>query len=176
MGGNTEGFEHIRTTRLGSNGAIAVFGDDDAGGGAEDGGGGGNVEGAQAIAAGADDIEDFPGASGGIQREGDGFIVQGADESRDFIGGFAFLGQGAQEIGFEGDGNGFGGEAIDGLPDLVAGQGVTVAELLDERFEHGHMLRLGGAVSINLFTETLLIRRAEVVEPSGKRDRGGKNS
>lgn len=51
-----DGLEEVGGSGGGGRGAVAVFGDQEAGGG-EDGGGGRDVEGAVAVAAGADDVD-----------------------------------------------------------------------------------------------------------------------
>ena len=97
-----------------------MLGDRDAGGGANHRGGRGNVEGAEPVAAGADDVEDFAGRPpSGIERRGNGFVAQRAGERGDFTGRLAFLRQRGQEIGLDRRGNFFIGQLIHGLADLL---------------------------------------------------------
>ncbi len=124
-----------------------MLGDGDSGGGAEDGGGGGNVDGAEAVAAGADDIEDFAGACFGVERRGNGFVAERAGERGDFGWRFAFLREGGQEAGLEIRRNGFIGEPVNGLPDLFIVERTGGGELLDEFFEHAMILGLNASGS-----------------------------
>ena len=56
---DAEFFDHVRAADRRGHGAVAVLGHGHAGGGAQNGDGGGNVERAQAVAAGADHVENF---------------------------------------------------------------------------------------------------------------------
>ncbi len=56
---NAERLKHVRAAGLRSNRPVTMLGDGHAGGGTDDGGGRGNVDGAEAVASGADDIENF---------------------------------------------------------------------------------------------------------------------
>jgi len=68
-----------------------VLGNGYAGRGANQRGGGGDVERAQAVAAGADHIENFAAVPpGGIKRRGNGLVAQRPGERGDFVRGLAF--------------------------------------------------------------------------------------
>ena len=114
-----------------------------AGGGAKKRGGRGNVERAQAVAAGADNVEDFAGAGFGIERRWNGFVAQRAGESGDFAGGFAFFRQRGQKIGLDHGRNFFVGELFHGLADLLVVERSRGGELLGELFEHARILSVG---------------------------------
>ena len=96
-----------------------MLGHGHAGGGAKDGDGGGNVERAQAVAAGADDVEDCAGFTPVIfNRRLDGFVAQGAGEGGDFLRRFALFRERSKEIGLKIGRNFFAGEMFHGLPYL----------------------------------------------------------
>ena len=89
---DAERFNHVRAADRRGHGAVAVLGHGHAGGGAKDGDGGGNVERAQAVAAGADDVEDFARVAPVLfNRRRDGFFAQRAGEGGDFLRRFALF-------------------------------------------------------------------------------------
>ena len=84
--------QHVGTASLRGDGAVAVFGHGHTGGGAKDGRRGGDVERAEAVAAGANDVEDFAGfAPVFFNRRLDGFVAERAGEGGDFLRRFAFF-------------------------------------------------------------------------------------
>ena len=86
-----QGLNHVRAADGRGHGAVAVLGHGHAGGGAQDGAGGGNVERAQPVAAGANDVEDFPRAGFGVERRRNGFLAQRGGKRGDFLRRLAFL-------------------------------------------------------------------------------------
>ena len=124
-----------------------MLGDGDAGSGADDGGGRGDVERAQPVAAGADNVENFAGTGFGIQRRRDGFVAQGAGKRRDFSGRFAFLSERGQKIrlGFRRDF--FVGEPFNRQAALCGVERLPGGKLLDESGHEG--ILSGGACGSN---------------------------
>src|SRR5205823_6603350 len=81
----------VRAAGLRSNRPVTMLGHGHAGGGAKDGGGRGDVDRAEPVAAGADDIEDFARTGFGVNRRRDGFAQQFAGKRGDFSGRLDFL-------------------------------------------------------------------------------------
>ena len=125
-----------------------MLGDGHAGGGAYNGGGGGNVERAQAVAAGADDVEDFPGARVSASSGGGMDLSRKARANAAISPGVSpFLRERGQKIGFDRRGNFFVGELFNRLADLLVRERMRGGKLLDEFFEHGTILRFLAAGS-----------------------------
>ena len=120
-----------------------MLGHDHAGGGAQEGDGGGNVERAQAIAAGADHIEDFAAARGGVQRWREGFLAQGGGERGDFRRRLAFVRQRHEEIRLHLGRHPFIRQTFDGSARLLRRQGLRGGKLFGEGIQHGAILRRG---------------------------------
>jgi len=144
---NSQGFHDIRAADGRGAGAVAVLGDQHPRRRRQERDGRGDVKGAQAIAAGADNVEDFMSAGFGIERWGNGFVAQGAGEGGDFAGGFAFFRQRGQEIGLDRGWNFFIGELFHRPADLLVVERSRRAELLSEFFEHRGMLSFVAAGS-----------------------------
>ena len=143
---DAERLNHVGAANRRGDGAIAVLGHGHARGGAQDGDGGGDVERAQAVAAGADDVEDFAGFAPGVfNRRRDGFVAQGAGEVGDFLRRFALFCEGGQEVSLGSGGNFFAGKPFNRLPYLrfcKCLRGVELSSQLFERFRHGRIVRL----------------------------------
>ena len=125
-----------------------MLGDRDAGGSAKNGDGGGNVERAQAVATGADDVEDFAGAGFGGERWRNGFFAQRGGERGDFHRRLAFQRERDQKFRFGRRRNFFIGQIFDGADHLRHRQRLAGGELASECFQHGAILR-GGAKGTN---------------------------
>ena len=115
---------------------------DDARCGADDGAGGGNVECAEAITAGADDVENLILFAPRIfNRRLDRFFAERAGKGGNFFGCFAFLGEAGEKFRLGRRGDGFVRERRDGVPHLFRRQGLRGGELNGESFEHDAILR-----------------------------------
>jgi hypothetical protein len=121
-----------------------MLGDGHAGSGANNRSRRGNVDCSKAVAAGADDIQDFAGAGLRVERRLDGFVAQRAGERGDFFNCLALFCERGQKIGFDIRRNFFIGELLDGLADFLVRQRTRVGELACELFEHARSLSVGG--------------------------------
>jgi len=131
---------HIRAADQRGAGAVAVFGHPHARRRAQNRRCGGDVERAQAVAAGANDIEDFAGADGGVERRLDGFGAQGAGERGDFRDRFSFARKLAQKIGLGGGSHRFVHEQLDGFKHLLVRERLRGGQLADEFVQHRAIL------------------------------------
>ena len=121
---DAEGLEDVGTAAVGADGAVAVLGDVDSGAGDDEGRDGGDVEGGEAVAAGAAGVDEELVFELGVDAED--FGTHGAGEAVDLVGGLAFHFEGGEEGGqlgggglaFEDDGHGLfgigGGEVFAG--------------------------------------------------------------
>ena len=144
---NPQRFHYIRTADGRGMSAIAVFGDQHSRRRRNERDRRGDIKRAQPVAAGADDVENFPSANSRIERRLDGFVAQGAGKRGDFAGGFTFLCQRVEESGFDSGRNFLIGKLFHGEMDLHIVERLSGAELLRELFQHGLILKTGAAGS-----------------------------
>ena len=97
---------------------------------AQNRGGGGDVEGAKAIAARANDVENLARlAPVFFNRRRDGFLAQRGRKRGDFLVRLAFLREGDEEIRLCWRGNSFVRQKFDGLAHLLRRQGLRGGKL-----------------------------------------------
>ena len=160
----TDGLEEVGTARCAGGGAVAVFGDKKEGG-CDDGGGGRNVEGAVAIAAGANDIDQASAVGTMLEVTGTDrfakFLTGWLGGSITHAGGALSKDEGiAVEVGVgeEGEEGGYldgrkgvgenkGESGGDGLSESVrvesVGSGGVGYEVLEEGRNRGRLKRIG---------------------------------
>ena len=141
---DAEGLEDIGAADGGGDRAVAVLGHGHAGGGAQNGDGGGNVEGAEVVAPGANDIE-YLARLAPVFFDGreDGFFAQGGGEGGDFAGRFAFLRERGQKISLDVRRNFFLGKLFNCQPRLLVTERLRGGQLRNELLDHGAILNHG---------------------------------